>query len=242
MEQRTLRLGDIVDDYCPRERRVTNHAIVAIVDNTIRQTRCSTCEAEHEYKEAKVPKKRPKTGDGSDLSGGVLVAPKPASNGAAVDRPEPQVEHDAMGEEPVHAAASSNGADSTGTASESDEASPAEDHEPVVFTHRPLIRASLPRTDNDPPPPRAIPEFTMHQRPVHGRGFGGGRGGFRHGHQGGGGHQSFRGGHSHSNSGSNGNGHEPDGNRAPQSPRPPGPGGPGGPGGGGGRRRRRRRR
>ena len=29
MEQRRLRLGDILDDYCPRERRVTNHAIVA---------------------------------------------------------------------------------------------------------------------------------------------------------------------------------------------------------------------
>ena len=32
MEQRPLRLGDIVDDYCPRERRITNHAIVAIVE------------------------------------------------------------------------------------------------------------------------------------------------------------------------------------------------------------------
>ena len=43
MEQRPLRLGDIVDDYCPRERRVTNHAIVAIVGDSVRQTRCSTC-------------------------------------------------------------------------------------------------------------------------------------------------------------------------------------------------------
>src|SRR6186713_2571733 len=87
MEQHSLRLGDIVDDYCPRERRVTNHAIVALVGNSIRQTRCSTCDAEHEYKEAKVPKKRVK-GDSSevaDLSGGVLVTSKPAANGAAVD-------------------------------------------------------------------------------------------------------------------------------------------------------------
>src|SRR5262245_6121050 len=87
MEQRSLRLGDIVDDYCPRERRVTNHAIVALVGNSIRQTRCSTCDAEHEYKEAKVPKKRGK-GDSSevaDLSGGVLVTSKPAANGAAAE-------------------------------------------------------------------------------------------------------------------------------------------------------------
>ena len=58
MEQRPLRLGDIVDDYCPRERRITNHVIVALVGEAIRQTRCSTCDAEHVYKEAKVPRRR----------------------------------------------------------------------------------------------------------------------------------------------------------------------------------------
>ena len=50
MEQRRLRLGDIVDDYCPRERRVTNHAIVAMVEEDVKQTRCTTCDAEHAYK------------------------------------------------------------------------------------------------------------------------------------------------------------------------------------------------
>src|SRR3990170_4434836 len=58
MEQRPLRLGDIVDDYCPRERRITNHAIVAIVEDAIRQTRCTTCDAEHVYKRAKGPLRR----------------------------------------------------------------------------------------------------------------------------------------------------------------------------------------
>ena len=86
MEQRSLRLGDIVDDYCPRERRVTNHAIVAVVGDSIRQTRCSTCDTEHEYKEAKVPKKRGKgDSDVADLSGGVLVTSKPAANGSTSD-------------------------------------------------------------------------------------------------------------------------------------------------------------
>ena len=61
--------------------------------------------------------------------------------------------------------------------------------------HRPLIRATLPRTEGDPPPtPRPIPEFTMHQRQGRGgHGFrhgqwqdrnGNGPGGFRHGNQG----------------------------------------------------------
>ena len=61
MEQRRLRLGDILDDYCPRERRITDHAIVAMIDDEIRRTRCSVCDAEHEYKEARVPTPRRKT-------------------------------------------------------------------------------------------------------------------------------------------------------------------------------------
>jgi hypothetical protein len=60
MEQRPLRLGDIVDDYCPRERRITNHAIVAIVEDAIRETRCMTCDAEHVYKRAREPLRRRK--------------------------------------------------------------------------------------------------------------------------------------------------------------------------------------
>jgi len=61
MQQRQLRLGDILDDYCPRERRVTNHAVVAMVGPDVKQTRCSTCETEHEYKHAKVPRQRRKS-------------------------------------------------------------------------------------------------------------------------------------------------------------------------------------
>jgi len=39
MEQRRLRLGDILDDYCPRERRVTNHAVVAMIEDDDSQAR-----------------------------------------------------------------------------------------------------------------------------------------------------------------------------------------------------------
>ena len=50
MQQRQLRLGDILDDYCPRERRLANHTIVAMVGNEVRLTRCTTCDTEHPYK------------------------------------------------------------------------------------------------------------------------------------------------------------------------------------------------
>ena len=65
MEQRRLRLGDILDDYCPRERRLTNHAVVAMIEEDIKQTRCTTCDAEHAYKGGKVPKRRKKETTGA---------------------------------------------------------------------------------------------------------------------------------------------------------------------------------
>ena len=61
MQQRQLRLGDILDDYCPRERRVTNHAVVAMVGDDVKQTRCTTCDTEHEYKARKGPRQRRKS-------------------------------------------------------------------------------------------------------------------------------------------------------------------------------------
>src|SRR5215471_2608265 len=83
MEQRPLRLGDIVDDYCPRERRLTNHAIVALVGDVIRQTRCSTCDAEHVYKGGQVPKRRKKEDSAfdqvlADVTAGQLRPRNPA--------------------------------------------------------------------------------------------------------------------------------------------------------------------
>jgi len=73
MQQRRLRLGDILDDYCPRERRITNHAVVAMIEDQVKQTRCTTCDADHEYKQARVPAPRRKkdgvlTGDPADAA------------------------------------------------------------------------------------------------------------------------------------------------------------------------------
>ena len=65
MEQRRLRLGDTLDDYCPRERRLTNHAVVAMIEEDVKQTRCTTCDAEHPYKGGKVPRRRKKETTGA---------------------------------------------------------------------------------------------------------------------------------------------------------------------------------
>ncbi len=60
MQERRLRLGDVLDDYCPREKRLTNHVIVALVEDEVRQTRCTTCDTEHPFKHGRVPVRRKK--------------------------------------------------------------------------------------------------------------------------------------------------------------------------------------
>jgi hypothetical protein len=174
-QQRPLRLGDLVDDYCPRERRITNHAIVAIVEDAIRQTRCTACESDHVYKGGKAPLRRKPPGgsikdDQAALYEQVLVN---ATAGPAQALPpelgapaiEPVVVAATVPEPaPIEpAAASAPGQDSPA-------AGPAP--EPGVdegwTLNRRLIRASLPRIEGQSPVPRAIPEFTMHQRNVRG--------------------------------------------------------------------------
>jgi hypothetical protein len=153
MQQRQPRLGDIVDDYCPRERRITNHAVVAMVGDEVRQTRCTTCDSEHEFKEAKVPPQRRKKEVTGALYQQVLAGMPRKVVPPGLDTPADrsgdtdlmvEAESEGLREEPVEVAAPmAVGADDTDG--------------PV---HRPLIRATLPRVTDDPPQ-RREPEFTM---------------------------------------------------------------------------------
>ena len=183
--QRQLRLGDILDDYCPRERRVTNHAIVAMLGSDVKQTRCTTCDAEHEYKQAKVPRQRRKTESPAALYAAVLTnGPKRVAHGgdqtgagqddsgngeiAALEslagtngnngNGAPGVEERHAAEEETRAAEVEPGDDKETADLNADR--DAEEDGPV---HRPLIRASLPRPDGTPPPQRPAPDFTIRQ-------------------------------------------------------------------------------
>ncbi len=86
MQERRLRLGDVLDDYCPREKRLTNHVIVALVDDEVRTTRCTTCDTEHVYKEGKVPARRRKAEPQAALYKTVLenITGRDAETGAAL--------------------------------------------------------------------------------------------------------------------------------------------------------------
>jgi len=49
------RLGDIIDDHCIKCRRVTNHAIVSLVDGQAAKVRCRTCYHDHDYRHEQAP-------------------------------------------------------------------------------------------------------------------------------------------------------------------------------------------
>ena len=50
-----LRLGDVIDDFCVKCRRLTNHAIVSLVDGTAAKVRCRTCYHDHDYRHEQPP-------------------------------------------------------------------------------------------------------------------------------------------------------------------------------------------
>jgi len=175
MQQRQLRLGDILDDYCPRERRVTNHVVVAMVESDVKQTRCTTCDAEHEYKHAKVPRQRRRGDTPAALYAQVAATgPKRVASESAPPIVNPPEEMRAIGAMDVVEAPDAEGAvilahagaepHAALPAEDADAAGSQPDHEeeegPV---HRALIRASLPKTEGRPPPSRPIPEFTIRQ-------------------------------------------------------------------------------
>jgi hypothetical protein len=187
MQQRRFRPGDVLDDYCPRERRITDHAIVAMIDDHIKQTRCVVCDAEHEYKGGKVPpqrRKKPQTALFTQVLDG-LQGPQPArvpvptevepeSTDEILDAPPPpvltvptpeaaavlQVSQN-LHEPETFAAVSDNVVAPPSSLNQDDEPAPGKEE---GLWRRPLIRAALPRPEGQPPPQtRPAPDFTVRQ-------------------------------------------------------------------------------
>ena len=50
-----LRLGDVIDDFCVKCRRLTNHSVVSIVNNAPAKVRCRTCYSDHDYRHETAP-------------------------------------------------------------------------------------------------------------------------------------------------------------------------------------------
>jgi hypothetical protein len=205
MEQRPLRLGDILDDYCPRERRVTNHAVVAMIEEDVKQTRCTTCDAEHVYKGGKAPRRKKSDSTGAlykEVLAGMTDQEAAPPRALPIEEPAPTIHTVAaaiVADDPTDIAESEIMADRE----DDDDMQPAdmpEDTAPPLGdegpVHRPLIRAQLPRVEGLKVE-RQAPDFTIRQNNVRGGG-------------------SFRGAGSRNNGGGAGNGNSGRFGRGPQ--------------------------
>jgi len=60
LDGRPPRLGDLIDDHCPRCKRLMNHAIASFVGDKVAKVICQTCYSEHPYLEGQDKKKAAK--------------------------------------------------------------------------------------------------------------------------------------------------------------------------------------
>jgi hypothetical protein len=52
---REPRLGDDIDDFCVRCKRVMNHAIVSVINGEAAKVRCRTCHSDHDFRHEQAP-------------------------------------------------------------------------------------------------------------------------------------------------------------------------------------------
>jgi hypothetical protein len=82
-----LRLGDVIDDYCPRCKLLLNHAVASMVDGIVVKVICQTCHSEHPYKNAEIPPKKRATPKAALLDQVLAKAGSPATAPALTDTP-----------------------------------------------------------------------------------------------------------------------------------------------------------
>jgi hypothetical protein len=83
------RLGDLIDDYCPRCRLLLNHAIASMVDAQVAKVICQTCYTEHPYHHGEGGKKKPPN-PRATLFDQVLARVNPSPTAAAPPAEKPK--------------------------------------------------------------------------------------------------------------------------------------------------------
>jgi hypothetical protein len=92
---RDVRLGDDIDDFCVRCKRVMNHAVVSVIDGVAAKVRCRTCHNDHDFRHEQPPPPKVDSRKAA-LFNQVLKTVDPAAAGASLDGEVP----DAEGESP----------------------------------------------------------------------------------------------------------------------------------------------
>lgn len=97
------RLGDDIDDFCVKCKRVMNHLVVSLVNDEPAKVRCRTCHNDHDFRHEQAPPPRVDARKAALIQQAMEKAAV-AGNGAAVETDEPPAEEAAPAAEPVAAA------------------------------------------------------------------------------------------------------------------------------------------
>lgn len=84
---REVRLGDIIDDYCVKCKRIMNHSVVSMLERDPAKVRCRTCYSDHDYRHEQAPPPKVDTRKAA-LFNEVLAKVQPEAAPAAAE-PEP---------------------------------------------------------------------------------------------------------------------------------------------------------
>jgi hypothetical protein len=94
---RAARLGDDIDDFCVKCKRVMNHAVVSILNNEPAKVRCRTCHSDHDFRheQAPPPKVDPRKAALfnqvlANVAGSTAAEPEPAAELTTAPEPEPE--------------------------------------------------------------------------------------------------------------------------------------------------------
>jgi hypothetical protein len=88
---RDVRLGDDIDDFCVRCKRVMNHAVVSVMGGVAAKVRCRTCHNDHDFRHEQPPPPKVDSRKAA-LFNEVLKTVDPAAAGVVLDPEVPGAE------------------------------------------------------------------------------------------------------------------------------------------------------
>ncbi len=76
------RLGDDIDDFCVKCKRVMNHLVVSLLDDEPAKVRCRTCHNDHDFRHEQAPPPRVDSRKASLIQQALEKAAVATGNGA----------------------------------------------------------------------------------------------------------------------------------------------------------------
>ena len=93
---REPRLGDDIDDFCVRCKRIMNHAVVSVLNAEPAKVRCRTCYNDHDYRHEQAPPPKVDARKAA-LYNEVLKKVNPGAAEVVVEEPDDLTDPDPLG-------------------------------------------------------------------------------------------------------------------------------------------------